>query len=126
MAGWGPKVIPINGTGGGGPSTTPIFEELTANMTSLNYQMIFTFTVTQPSTRLLRMYCTAETTSDFQLVLNGDVIGIKRSSPMERNVLFDFYQPRQLMLNDVLEVRGRPERMFRAAYESFVAMEGFY
>jgi len=117
--------LPVFVTSSSGGST-PIFVEAVSAMTALAYATIFTFTSTDPDTKLIQVHCTAETTSDFQLLLNGSPIMVKRTSPLERNIVFEFKQARTLNTGDVLTVQGRPERMFRASYETFVSMEGYF
>lgn len=116
--------LPVFVTSAAGGST-PIFTESAGTLTSLNYQQIFTFTSTDPDTKVIQVHCTAETTADFQLLLDGNPIMVKRTSPMERNIVFEFKQHRPIPTGSVLTVESRPERMFRGSYETFVSMEGY-
>ena len=102
-----------------------IFDEDADTITTANYEQIYSYTSTDDNTRIVVVECTVSTPSSIQLKIDGNVKRIKRSSSLERNVVFEFKEHRPLPSGAVLTVEARVERLILTSYSTFTSLEGY-
>lgn len=107
------------------PEADQIFLEATDTLTTNGYEEIFSYTSTSNSTRILVIECTADTSSTFRIKIGGVIKKVKRSSPLERNVVFEFKEHRPLSNGTAISVEARVDRKIFASYGTFTSLEGY-
>lgn len=105
--------------------SAPIFAEQANTLTNTSYTQIFTYTSVNANTKIIKLECTCETTTNFRVKIGSTIIKVLRSSPIERNIMFRFDEHRPLLTGNVLSVEAQVERQFFASYDTFVSMEGY-
>ena len=102
-----------------------IFDEAADTLTTTGYEEIYNYTSADNSTRVIAVEATAGTPSTFRLKINGTVVRVLRSSPLERNITFFFREHRSLANGDILTVEARVERLIQTSYDTFTSLEGY-
>lgn len=108
-----------------GAHTNQLFAENAYTITTANFEQIFSFNSTNNDTHVVIIECTAAQPCTFQLKINGVIKRILRSSPLERNIKFEFREPRNLANGTTVTVEARVERKFTLDPETFTAFEGY-
>lgn len=86
---------------------------------------IFTYTSTDNNLKISAIHCTVSTPSVFNVYINNILSYQKWSSPLERNVIFNFTENRSLLATQIIRVTAQVERYIRPSYSTFVSMEGY-
>lgn len=109
------------------PVTDQIFDESAFSIITASNVEIYSFTSVNNDTRILHIECTAQTSSTFQLKINGAVKRELRSSPDKRNVIFEFKEHRALLSGDTITIDAEVDRFIgnKAPYRTFTALEGY-
>lgn len=102
----------------------PIFDEAADTITTASYEEVYSYTATA-DTNIEGIEATSDTTSTFRVKVNGITVKEKRSSAVEKNVVFEFKEHRVLQNTDVISVEARVNRFRRTSYETFVSLEGY-
>jgi hypothetical protein len=102
-----------------------IFEENSDTLTTATFTEIFTFTASDNDTKISALHCTVSTPARFRVLINNEVKYEKWSSPIERNVVFEFKEHRSLASSDTISVEARVERLIKSTYDTFVTLEGY-
>lgn len=103
----------------------PIYDEASAEITVSTFETVYSYTSSSDATRIETLDVTISTPALVQVLLNGVVIKQYWTSPLERNALIKFKEPRQVPNGQVLEVQVKVDRFILTQYESFVSLEGF-
>jgi hypothetical protein len=107
------------------PASDQIFQETSDTLTTNGYEEIFSYTSASNATRIIEVECTAETASTFRLKINGVIKKVKRSSPLERNIIFEFKEHRPLNNGIAISVEARVDRKIFSSYSTFTSLEGY-
>lgn len=102
-----------------------IFDESADTLTTTAYEQIYTYSSVDNDTRIIAVEATAGTPSTFRLKINGTVVRVLRSSPLEKNITFFFREHRALANGDILTVEARVERLIKTSYDTFTSLEGY-
>lgn len=105
--------------------TSPLFAEAAGTLTALAYQEIFTYTSISANTKIIKLECTASTPATFRLLINGIVKKQASSSPLERNVTFQFIEHRPLLAAQIITIEALVDRLIDASYDTFTSLEGY-
>jgi len=106
--------------------TTPIFYSQEEDISASGFQEIFSYTSTNDNTRALVIESTVGVAATFKIKLNGTEIKRKRSSFSERNVKFEFTEPRNILNGQDLTVEARFDEITASnAFQYFTTFEGF-
>ena len=108
-----------------GAHPNQIFDETADTITTAAFEEIYSYTSTADNTRIVLVECTVSTPSILQLKINGAIKRVLRTSPTERNIRFDFSEHRKLTNGQTLSVEAKVERLIKASYSSFTALEGY-
>ena len=102
-----------------------IFSQNPDTLTSAAFEEIFTYTSTDNKTRLLHIECTVSTPSRLRVKFNGSIVRELWTSPVERNVRFQFSEHRTLLSGQIISVEAQVERFIHSSYDTFTSMEGY-
>lgn len=102
-----------------------IFDETLNSLTTTTFEEIYSYISTGNNTKIVRVECTAETPCTFRLKVQGNTKKIRRSSSLERNVIFEFKEHLPLLNAEELTVEARVERLIKTNYETFTSLEGY-
>lgn len=102
-----------------------IFDEASDTLTTNLFEQIYTYTSTSNNCKIICVECTAGTPSIFRLKLNGTIIRELRSSPTDRNIVFQFREHRSLSNGDILTVEAKVNRLIQTSYSTFTSLEGY-
>lgn len=92
-----------------------------------NAETVFTYTSSSDNTRIRRIRCSAATPCKFVVKINGTIEEVFRTSPLERNAVFEFDEHLALTNLQALTVEAQVD-CFRGSYspyETFVKLEGY-
>ncbi len=103
----------------------PIFDKNPDTITTSNFEEIYRYTSTDDDTRIIGVESTVSTPSNFRLKIDGTVERELRSSPMQRNVYFEFKAHRFLTTGQILTIEAKVERFILSSYTTFTALEGY-
>jgi len=103
---------------------SPVFDEAADTITTASYEEVYSY-VAAAITNIEKIETTVDTTATFRVKLNGVVIKVLRSSPLEKNVVFTFKEHRVLADTDEISVEARVDRFKRTSYDTFVSLEGY-
>jgi len=103
----------------------PIFDKNADSITTANFEEIYRYVSTDDDTRIINVESTVSTTSNFRLKIDGTVERELRSSPMERNIHFEFRAHRFLTTGQILTIEAQVERKILGSYSTFTALEGY-
>lgn len=101
------------------------FAQNSSSISDALVKEIFTYTSTDNNLKLTALHCTVSTPSVFNVYLNGVLCYQKWSSPLERNIIFNFTENRSLLATQIIRVTAQVERYIRPSYSTFVSMEGY-
>ena len=105
--------------------TTSIFDEAADVIATASFKQIYSYTSSDDDTRITEIECSVSTPSLIRLKVNGTIKRVLRSSPIERNVNFNFTEHLPLDDGDVLTVEAKVERFLFSSYDSFVSLQGY-
>jgi hypothetical protein len=101
------------------------WDQVAGSITSAANTTIYTFTSSDDNTTIVSLETTVSTPAFIQVILDGNVIRSKWTSPLERNVNFKFEEPRKIPNGKTLVVKAQVERFIWPTYETFVSWEGY-
>jgi hypothetical protein len=102
-----------------------IFDEGADTLTTASFENIYTYTSTDNKTKIIRVETTAEANAVFRVKINGTVKRQRRSSALEKNVVFEFGEHRSLASGDILTVEAKIETKHVNSYDTFTSLEGY-
>lgn len=103
-----------------------IFTENTDTVSTTASTEIFSYTSTSNNTRIMKIECTCDTSALFTAYIDGTSIRAKRSSPLDRNVSFDFLEHRTLSATEELTIEIVVDKITtNAPFNTFVSLEGY-
>lgn len=106
-------------------SLSPIYAQATDTITTANFEEIFSYTSNNNKTRIRQLEVFISTPSMVKVLLNGVVIRQLMTSPMQRNAIFKFEEPRSVSNGVILSVQAQVERFIHPTFETFVSLEGY-
>ena len=105
--------------------TNPIFDEFPDTITSSSYEEIYSYTSTDDLCRVAALDVAVSTPSTIRVKINNNIINIKRSSSLEKNITFSFVEPRVLLSGDELTVEAKVDRFKHSSYSTFTALSAY-
>jgi hypothetical protein len=107
------------------PNDNPLFDEGSSVINSTTWVSIYSYTSTDDNTRIINLECNCSTTAKFRVKIDGSIKRLRRGSPLQRTVDFEFKQPRPLLNGEIIEVECQVEDLDKNNADTFVALEGF-
>lgn len=110
-----------------GAHANQVFDQASDTITTVNFETIYSFVPALNSTRIIKIDVTISTNSLIRLKLNGTIIKVKRTSPSERNIVFEFKEHRKVGTADTVIVEAKVDRFFtsKSPYTTFSSLEGY-
>lgn len=105
--------------------TNPIFDELSDTITTAAYEEIYAYTSTDDLCRISAIEVAVSTPSTVVVKIEGTAIRTKRSSALEKNLVFEFYEHRPLLSGEELTVEVKVDRKIWPSYDTFTALSGY-
>ena len=102
-----------------------IYNQFADTLTTTTFEQIFYYTSTDNNTKILLVETTGGTPSTFRVKINGTIIREKRSSPLEKNIIFSFLEHRPLASGSVITVEAKVDRLIQASHDTFTSIEGY-
>ncbi len=93
-------------------------------ITSPAFEVIFTYTSLDNNTKIAYVEATVSTAATIRVLVDGEIIRELRTSSLERNASFRFYEYKRLLNGQVLTVEAQVDRMIHSDYQTFTALEG--
>ena len=109
------------------PFGSQIKAKLVDELNTSNMEEIFSYTSASDNTRIRRIRCTAATSCKFVVKINGTIEEIFRTSPLQRNAVFEFDEHLALTNAQELTVEAQVDCFVgsKVPYETFVKLEGY-
>lgn len=103
----------------------PLYDQLASSITSGAMTEIYSYTSSSDQTRVKVVESDVSTASVVQVLIDGLVVKERRTSPLERNAIFLFEEPRVVPSGKKLTVRAQVDRFIQPTYETFTSWEGY-
>lgn len=109
------------------PEANQIFSEAADTLTNTTNKIIYSYTSTSDSTRIIKVDCVAFTNCIFRMKIDGVTKKIKVSEAGRPNIEFRFEENKPLLNGEVLTIEAQASRYFtnNGPYETFVSLEGY-
>ena len=103
-----------------------IFAAAASTISSTSFTQILSYTSLSDRTHIMTIECVAGVSSRFQVRVDGTPIRELRSSALNRNVVFDFKEHRNVLNTKIVTVYAAADTLdTNAPYDTFASVEGY-